>query len=175
MKLILSVLSSFLSLNSYANTLTLGQEAPGFKLQNQAHETISLSDYQDHWVVLYFYPKDETPGCTTEACSFRDNVNRLIQQKAVILGISLDDVKSHQKFSQKHNLPFNLLSDPEGKVAEKYGALLDLLVFKMAKRHSFIINPEGKIVKIYRNVDPEKHVGDVMNDLKVFQSSKTAP
>ncbi|BCN93085.1 peroxiredoxin [Thiomicrorhabdus immobilis] len=121
-------------------------------------------------MVLYFYPKDDTPGCTTEACSFRDNINRLIAQDAVVLGVSLDSQKSHAEFAENHKLPFDLLADESGKVAKSYGALLDLKVFKYAKRHSFIINPQGHIAKIYRDVNPKQHVREVLQDLHSLQT-----
>ena len=152
-----------------ASELKIGDKAPEFKLLNQAGETISLNQYNDKWIVLYFYPKDDTPGCTEEACSFRDNINRLIAQKAVVLGVSLDSQESHAKFAKEYGLPFNLLADEGGEVTKQYGALLDLKVVKFAKRHSFIINPQGNIAKIYRSVNPKQHVRDVMKDLKTLQ------
>ncbi|WP_321322831.1 peroxiredoxin [Thiomicrorhabdus sp.] len=153
-----------------ANELKIGDTAPDFQLLNQHGEKISLSSQRGHWVVLYFYPKDDTPGCTTEACSFRDNINKLIAQKAVILGVSVDDTASHKAFAEKHDLPFSLLADVNGDVARKYDAILDLKVIKFAKRNSFIIDKEGRIAKIYRDVNPREHVRIVMADLKKLQS-----
>ena len=169
----LLLILTFFSGTSFAssNELKLGDVAPAFELVDQFNERISLESQQGKWVVLYFYPKNDTPGCTTEACSFRDNINKLIAQKAVILGVSVDDQASHVAFSKKYNLPFSLLADEEGKIAAQYGAILDLKFMKFAKRHSFIINPQGKIVKIYRSVDPDNHVREVMADLKVLQRS----
>ncbi len=155
--------------SGWAAQLAVGEEAPAFALTNQHGKVVRLSDYRGQWVVLYFYPKDDTPGCTTEACSFRDNINRLIQRQAVLIGVSLDDSASHKAFAEKHQLPFNLLSDPDGKVAEQYGSLGDYFLFKLAKRHSFIISPDGKIAKIYRDVDPEDHVAIVLKDLTTLQ------
>ena len=100
--------------------IQLGQSAPDFTLVDQHNKQHTLSDYQGQWVVVYFYPKDDTPGCTTEACSFRDAINHIIAKRAVVFGISLDDVESHQKFSKKNNLPFSILSDADGKVAKQY-------------------------------------------------------
>lgn len=165
------LLPALFSWNAYAQNLQVGQDAPDFSLLNQDGKTLTLSNLKGQWVVLYFYPKNDTPGCTTEACSFRDNINRLIKQQATIIGISLDSVESHQAFRQKHTLPFDLLSDPDGKVSAQYDSLRDLLVFKMAKRHSFIINPEGKLVKIYQDVDPQTHVHEVLKDLKQLQTA----
>lgn len=162
---------SFLPFLAQANNLTLGDTAPDFKLTNQHQETISLSDYRGQWVVLYFYPKNDTPGCTTEACSFRDNINALIAQQAVVLGVSVDNAESHKAFTEKYNLPFSLLSDPKAEVAANYGALLNLGLIKFAKRHSFIIAPDGRIAKIYRDVNPDNHVRDVMADLKLLQAN----
>ena len=162
---------TLVTLSAQAAPLSIGAPAPDFALYNQHHERIKLSDEQGKWVVLYFYPKNDTPGCTTEACSFRDNVNKLIQKKAVILGVSVDSLDSHQAFSQKYKLPFSLLPDADGKVAKKYDALNDFIVFKFAKRHSFIIDPTGRIAKIYRDVDPQKHVGIVLKDLTILQKA----
>lgn len=153
-----------LSSNAQAE-LNIGDSAPTFSLINQHQETVSLDDYRGQWVVVYFYPKDDTPGCTTEACSFRDNINALIAQKAVILGISVDSVDSHKDFAKKFKLPFSLLSDETGAVAKQYDALLNLGVMQFTKRHSFIIDPEGKIVKIYRSVNPSTHVAEVLQEI----------
>lgn len=158
-----------------AATLKVGEIAPDFTLKNQNEKLVSLSQFKGHWVVLYFYPKDETPGCTTEACSFRDNINQLIAQQATILGISVDSVDSHQSFKSKHKLPFDLLADPNGLVAKQYNSLLDLFVIKFAKRHTFIINPQGRIAKIYHDVDPKTHVKTVLKDLKALQQNASKP
>ena len=170
---IVALFSSFFNTSvSAANSdLKVGDMAPAFELVNQFGETISLESQQGQWVVLYFYPKNDTPGCTTEACSFRDNINALIAQEAVILGVSADDKASHAEFAKKYKLPFSLLADEDTQVASLYGSVLDLKVVKFAKRHSFIIDPQGKIAKIYRDVDPDKHVREVMADLKQFQDS----
>ncbi|WP_322521444.1 peroxiredoxin [Guyparkeria halophila] len=149
--------------------LTVGDAAPAFTLPDQQGESRSLADYHGQWLVLYFYPKDDTPGCTTEACSFRDNINRLIAQDAAVLGVSMDSVASHAEFAREYELPFPLLADPEGEVVERYGALSDFLVVKFAKRQTFIIDPVGNIAKIYRKVNPEEHVRDVLDDLKVLR------
>ncbi|WP_199774074.1 peroxiredoxin [Thiomicrorhabdus sp. Milos-T2] len=163
---------SFLSNVFAANSeLAVGDKAPSFTLLNQSAKNISLQDYQGKWVVLYFYPKDDTPGCTTEACSFRDNINHLIAQQAVVLGVSLDSQKSHEEFAKTHNLPFDLLADESGEVTKQYGSLLDLKILKFAKRHSFIIDPKGHIAKIYRDVNPKEHVAKVMEDLQQLQKN----
>ncbi|SFV80056.1 Thiol peroxidase, Bcp-type [hydrothermal vent metagenome] len=118
---------------------------------------------------MYFYPKDDTPGCTTEACSFRDAINHIVAKRAIVFGISLDDVESHQQFSKKNKLPFSILSDPGGKVAKQYDSLADYWIVKFAKRNSFIVNPAGNIVKIYKGVDPQTHVQEVLKDLSALQ------
>ncbi len=151
--------------------LGVGDPAPAFTLPDQHAEPRSLSDYRGGWLVLYFYPKDDTPGCTTEACSFRDNINRLIAQNTAILGVSMDSVESHAAFAKEYELPFPLLADPEGEAVEAYGALSDYLVLKFAKRQTFIIDPAGKIAKIYRKVNPDEHVQDVLNDLRALQAN----
>lgn len=160
-----------LSTSAFADNLKIGDPAPEFRLIDQHQQTIQLSQFKNQWVVLYFYPKNDTPGCTTEACSFRDNINALIAQQAVVLGVSTDSKESHQAFAKKYALPFSLLSDPDAEVAHIYGAALNLGLIKFAKRHSFIINPQGQIAKIYREVDPDQHVREVMRDLKTLQSS----
>ncbi len=159
----------FMSTAVLASEIKLGQLAPEFTLVNQHGENISLKSKRGQWVVLYFYPKNDTPGCTTEACGFRDNINRLIAQKATVLGVSVDTQQSHQAFAEKYRLPFPILADEDGAVAEKYGSLLNLIVVKFAKRHSFIIDPQGRIAKIYRYVNPDMHVREVMHDLKKLQ------
>jgi len=152
--------------------IDVGDPAPAFALPDQDGETRSLSDYRGQWLVLYFYPKDDTPGCTTEACSFRDNINRLIAQDAAVLGVSMDSVESHAAFAAEHELPFPLLADPEGEAVRAYGALSDFMVIKFAKRQTFIIDPDGRIARVYRKVDPDEHVQDVLDDLKALQGGK---
>lgn len=166
-------LLSLFSLNVSAADLKAGDQAPEFTLPNQEGKEVNLSDYKGQWVVLYFYPKNDTPGCTAEACSFRDNINRLIAQQATILGVSIDDVASHESFKSKYKLPFDLLADAEGTVTESYNALLNLKFIKFAKRHSFIIDPNGRLAKVYRDVNPDTHVRDVIKDLKDLQTSSS--
>ncbi len=156
--------------SALAESILVGQLAPDFKLPDQQDKYLQLSDLRGQWVVLYFYPKDETPGCTKEACSFRDNIGRITAKNTVVLGVSVDDAESHSAFAEKHRLPFKLLSDKDGKIAEQYGALRNLLFLKIAKRHSFIINPEGKVAKIYRKVSPANHVSEIVSDLDELQS-----
>ena len=142
-----------------------GAAAPGFQLRDQHGRMHALSDYLGRWVVVYFYPRDDTPGCTAEACAFRDDIGRLKQMQVVLLGISLDSVDSHRKFADRHGLPFPLLADPRGKVAAAYGALWSLGPIRFARRHSFIIDPEGRVARIYRSVRPGGHSDAVIRDL----------
>ena len=160
----------FVVSSALADSISVGQFAPDFKLPDQQNQNVQLSGLRGQWVVLYFYPKDQTPGCTKEACSFRDNISGITAKNAIVLGVSVDDSESHSAFAEKNDLPFKLLSDTDGKVAEQYGALRNLWVTKIAKRHSFIIDPEGKIAKIYRKVSPASHVGEIVTDLGELQS-----
>ena len=167
------LITGFLGLFSQSQAaIQLGQSAPDFTLTDQHNKQHTLSNYQGQWVVVYFYPKDDTPGCTTEACSFRDAINHIIAKRAVVFGISLDDVESHQRFSKKNSLPFSILSDPDGKVAKQYDSLGDYWVVKFAKRNSFIVNPAGDIAKIYKSVDPQTHVTTVLKDLSNLQKAQ---
>lgn len=149
-----------------AEALQLNSVAPDFALSDQYQKTHSLPDYLGKWLVLYFYPKDDTPGCTTEACNFRDDIVEIRALGAEVLGVSVDNAESHARFAEKHGLPFALLSDPEGTVAKQYGSLMSLGPLKLAKRHSFIIDPEGKVAKIYRKVNPANHSDEIIADLK---------
>ena len=152
--------------------IVVGKPAPDFTLTDQNTQSQTLSKMKGKWVVLYFYPKDETPGCTAEACSFRDNIVAIKSKNTVVWGVSVDNNQSHADFAKNHHLPFTLLADPNGNVAKKYGSLRNLFVFKIAKRHSFIIDPKGKIAKIYRNVNPKAHVAEIIKDLQILQGKK---
>ncbi|MCI5969309.1 thioredoxin-dependent thiol peroxidase [Helicobacter sp.] len=150
--------------------LQLNQEAPLFSLPNQDNAEISLRDFRGSFVVLYFYPKDKTPGCTTEACDFRDSMESLNALNAVVLGISPDSVKSHQSFIQKEGLNFTLLSDSEKAVLKSYGAWgLKKLYGKEYEgviRSTFIINPEGRIAFFWKNVKVNGHIEAIKEKLK---------
>lgn len=143
-----------------------GKAAPEFKLQDQNGDWHALEDYRGQWLALYFYPKDDTPGCTTEACNFRDNIYAYKAIGAAIVGVSLDDVESHAEFASKYKLPFTILSDTDKSVSKAYNVLRNYMLVKIASRQSFLINPEGVIVKHYAKVDPEKHSEEVLHDLK---------
>ena len=147
----------------------VGDKSPNFSLQDQNNITHTLSDYEGQWVVLYFYPKDDTPGCTTQACDFRDAVKRIIASKSVVFGLSLDSVASHKLFAEKYNLPFSLLADETGEVSKLYDSLRKLLGY--AKRNTFIVDPKGNIAKIYLSVNPKTHSEMVLNDLNSIQKA----
>ncbi len=153
-------------------SLKSGQSAPAFTLPDSFNRHHSLTDYVGSWLILFFYPKDNTPGCTVEACNFRDRYPEIVIEHTQIIGINTDKSESHQKFIDKYQLPFTLLSDLDGKISAKYGALFKLGPIKFSKRQSYIIDPEGKIVKIYRKVTPSKHVTQVINDLKTLKSQQ---
>jgi peroxiredoxin Q/BCP len=150
--------------------LKAGDTAPKFTLKNQDGENISLSDFKGKAVVLYFYPKDNTPGCTTESCNFRDEFPKFGKMNAEIIGISADSVKSHKKFVDKFNLPFNLLSDESREVIDKYDVWHEKSLFGRKYmgivRTTFIINPSGKISKIFEKVNVDGHNNEVMEALK---------
>lgn len=148
-----------------------GQKAPDFRLQDQNGKWHTPADHHGHWLVMYFYPKDFTPGCTTEVCTFRDDVAKLRQAGADVVGVSLDDVKSHAEFAEKYHVPFPLLSDADTKTAQTYGVLTSKLGFKYALRTTFLIDPQGKVAKVYTDVDPETNSTQVLADIKTLKAS----
>ena len=147
----------------------VGSSAPAFHLQDQAAVWHDLRDYRGKWLVLYFYPKDDTPGCTTQACEFRDNIFAFNKLGAVIVGISVDDVASHRQFAEEHSLPFSLLADSTKETAKSYGVLHNALgIMEIAARETFIIDPQGRIAKHYVEVDPKGHSQTVLADLRAL-------
>ena len=157
----------------HADSPMVGSMAPAFKLQDQSGQWHSLDEYKGKWLALYFYPKDNTPGCTTQACEFRDNVFAFRDAGAVIVGISLDDVASHKKFAEEHGLPFTLLADSTKQTAKAYGVLTKMMgIMEVAQRDTFLIDPTGKIVKHYVRVDPKGHSQIVLADIKALQAKK---
>ncbi|WP_299486028.1 thioredoxin-dependent thiol peroxidase [Acaryochloris sp. IP29b_bin.137] len=150
-------------------TLEVGEDAPGFILPDANGKQVDLQGFRGQWVVLYFYPRDNTPGCTKEACGFRDLYTHYEDKQVVILGISGDDGKSHQKFIDKQSLPFILLSDLDLSVAKAYQAYGPKKFmgkeYEGIYRHTFLIDPDGKFAKIYRKVKPAQHASDVLSDL----------
>jgi peroxiredoxin Q/BCP len=143
----------------------VGAAAPAFRLQDQTGAWRSLGDYSGKWLVLYFYPKDDTPGCTTQVCAFRDEITRVRQAGAEVVGVSLDDVRSHEAFAAKHHVPFPLLADVDGGAATAYGVLTTRGGFRYARRDTFVIDPSGRVAKHYPSVDPKENVGQVIADL----------
>jgi peroxiredoxin Q/BCP len=147
------------------SALDAGTPAPAFRLQDQNGDWHALEDYRGQWVAMYFYPKDDTPGCTREACAFRDDIFKFKKMGVKILGVSLDDVESHQEFAEKYSLPFTLLSDADGKTAGEYGVLRNYGAASMASRQTFLIDPEGRIARHYPKVNPDAHSVQVLTDL----------
>jgi thioredoxin-dependent peroxiredoxin len=142
-----------------------GSAAPDFTLASQESAAVSLKDYRGSWVVLYFYPKDQTPGCTREAHNFQLDQAKYAERHAVVLGVSVDSVDSHKKFCAKEGLNFKLLADSDGKVSRAYGSLTNLGVVKFAARHTFLIDPGGKVARAYTSVDPARHSEEVLDAL----------
>lgn len=170
LKVILTVLLSTLALACAPQAIPddqplAGESAPAFRLQDQNNSWHSLADYRGEWVVMFFYPKADTPGCTTEACAFRDDIFKFKKLGARILGVSLDDVASQKQFADKYSLPFPLLSDADKETAEAYGVLKDVGVTQYARRQTFIVGPDGIIRRHYPEVDPETHSATVLKDL----------
>ena len=146
-----------------------GQKAPDFKLQASNGETVSLQSIKGKRVVIYFYPKDDTPGCTVEACGLRDNIKKIEKKDAIVLGVSPDDVKSHNKFIDKFKLPFILLSDVDKKMCTDYGVWVEKSMYGKkymgVARTTFIIGPDSKIEKVYEKVKPDVHTDEILEFL----------
>lgn len=170
--LLLIAIMGYRSYASVSSRLIVGDDAPNFKLNDAKGKSHALSDYHGQYLVLYFYPKDDTPGCTKEACHFRDDMTQLEKLGAKVVGVSVDSKESHEKFAKKYHLPFTLLADTDGKVANSYHALTNLYITKIAKRYTFLIDPNGKIKKIYTNVDVSNHSQQIIDDLKTIQGKE---
>jgi len=149
-----------------ANAQTVGEPAPAFDLPDQYGDRHTLDDFTGRWLVVYFYPKADTPGCTTEACNFRDNIYAIRGAGADVVGISVDTVEDQRAFSDKYKLPFPVLSDVGGQASSAYGVLREMGSMDFAGRETFPIDPEGLVVKHYEQVDPETHTQDVVADLQ---------
>jgi thioredoxin-dependent peroxiredoxin len=152
--------------------LANGTKAPNFNLPNANGEMVSLASLQGSWVVLYFYPRDDSPICTKQACAFRDDMYKLEKLGAKVVGVSIDDGKSHADFAKKYSLPFPLLSDRDGLVASEYGALTNFGILKMAKRYTFLIDNNGVLQKTYLTVDTSKHSQQIIDDLSALTAAK---
>lgn len=154
------------------------RKAPSFSLLDQTSTAQTLKQYMGKWVLLYFYPKDDTPGCTKEACMIAEVYSDFKKLGVVVLGVSKDIPKSHQKFAAKYNLPFTLLSDPTMNMMDQYGAFVEKTMYgktvRGTKRISYLINPTGKIAKVYPDVDPASHALELLKDIKLLKKQATA-
>lgn len=174
-RVILGLVAAGFAAAAFAEPPAAGAPAPAFELPDQTGTTRRLADYRDRWLVLYFYPRDDTPGCTKQACAFRDDIARLRAVGAEVVGVSVDSVESHAEFAAKHTLPFPLLADTEGKLADAYGALRTLGPIRMARRHTFVIDPQGRIAARFLDVDPERDSAQVLAALADLQKPTPAP
>lgn len=171
---VIAVVLVFLVLRRKASAAAFpspGTDAPDFTLKSQDATPVSLKDFRGKWIVLYFYPKDLTPGCTIEARNFQRDLSKYEQRNAVIFGVSVQDPNSHQNFCAKERLNFRLLADQERKASAAYGSLSDLLVTTISARHTFLIDPEGKIAKVYDKVSVGSHSEQVLADLDSLQKA----
>lgn len=158
-------LAALITAPALAGKPAAGDMAPAFELLDQNGKTHSIDDYRGKWVVMYFYPKDDTPGCTTEACAFRDDIFKFRRMGVTILGVSVDDVKSHAEFAEKYSLPFPLLADTEKTASKAYGVLKNYGVIRLSSRQTFVIDPDGRIAKHYPKVDPDTHSAQLQADI----------
>jgi thioredoxin-dependent peroxiredoxin len=179
-KVLLAVIGLVLVLAGYtltrgadSKTPVVGSAAPDFTLNSQDGKPVSLRDFRGKWVVLYFYPKDFTSGCTTEAHNFQRDLAQYERKHAVIVGVSVQSADSHKEFCAKEGLNFKLLADIDHTASEEYGSLMNFGVAKLSARHTFLIDPDGTIVKEYMNVNPGKHSDEVLAALTELQSSAT--
>jgi len=163
MKALMSIVLNVISVAAIA--ATAGSAAPQFSAKNQDGKVITLNDYKGKFVVLYFYPKDETPGCTKEACSFRDQYKEFEKQGAVVIGVSVQDAKSHRSFKNNHHLPFDLIVDSDGSIAKSFG-VERYPAIGLLKRQSVLIDRDGKILKFYEDVNPDTHTAEVLKDIQ---------
>lgn len=172
MKKLLVSLILLMSLPFALASVQPGEVAPAFRLQDQTGAWRSLSDYRGKWVVLYFYPKDNTPGCTTQACELRDDIFAFRRANAVVLGVSVDQIDSKEAFAKEHSLPFPVLSDATTETTKAYGSLTSYPQFKLfniSRRDTFIIDPQGRIAKRFDNVNPDGHSKMVLAELTALQ------
>jgi peroxiredoxin Q/BCP len=152
-------------------TPRIGMAAPDFTLNSQENKPVSLHDFKGKWVVLYFYPKDFTSGCTVEAHNFQRDLAEYEKRNAVILGVSMQDEKSHQEFCTKEGLNFKLLADTKAEVSDKYDSTINLGVAKLSSRHTFLVDPQGTLKQVWLKVDVQKHSGEVLAAIDEAQSA----
>jgi len=145
-----------------------GDAAPGFTLPDQNAKPHTLEEFRGKWLVMYFYPRDDTPGCVEQAMQFRNTMREIEGLGAAVCGISVDDSASHAAFARKYNLPFALLADRSGQVAARYGSLLNLGVFRIARRNTFLVDPGGRVAKVYVGVNAGRNARDVAEDLRAI-------
>ena len=167
---VMALVLFFWSQSAGADTPKAGQQAPDFRLLDQNGKTHTLADFRGKWLVLYFYPKDDTPGCTEQACKFRDDLHKLTALGAQVVGVSVDDTASHTEFAKKYNLPFPLLADSEAETAARYDSLTNLGIIKFARRNTFLIDPQGKIAKVYLSANTSRNSIEVIEDLKKLKA-----
>ena len=171
---LLLLLTGFYSARGAGNSPAVGMAAPDFTLNSQEGTQVSLHDFHGKWVVLYFYPKDFTSGCTIEAHNFQRDLPEYELKNAVILGVSVQSSTSHKEFCAKEGLNFKLLADTNHQVSSAYGSVMNLAVMKLSARHTFLLDPEGVIVKVFLDVNPSKHSQDVLAALTHLQPSAPA-
>jgi len=173
--LILLLASAALWLARASPRLPTGSPAPDFALLDQQGQIRRLSDYSGRWLVLYFYPRDDTPGCTEQACRLRDDIGIFGDLGAAVVGVSVGDARSHAEFAHKFSLPFPLLADADGRTALAYGCLLNFGVARFARRHTFIIGPDGRLAAHFDRVDPATHARQVADSLRRLQGIAEPP
>jgi thioredoxin-dependent peroxiredoxin len=166
--------AAYNALHASGKAPAVGEAAPDFTLMSQEGQPVNLHEFRGKWVVLYFYPKDFSSGCTVEAHNFQRDLAQYDQKGVAIVGVSVDSFASHQKFCTKEGLNFKLLADPDHKVSDEYGSIMNLGIKKLSSRHTFIINPDGVIVKEYLDVNPGKHSEEVLADLTQLQQAPAA-
>jgi peroxiredoxin Q/BCP len=170
-KIFLSAIVGLITLAFVQAAETQKQPAPDFSLTTSDGSQVSLKDYRGKWVVLYFYPKDFTSGCTMEAKNFQRDLTKYGEAGAVVLGVSVDTAQSHKDFCAKEGLNFKLLADPDARVSTEYGSVMDYKGEKLAARNTFIINPQGEVAKVYTGVKPAEHSEQVLKDLAELKKS----
>jgi thioredoxin-dependent peroxiredoxin len=170
--LVISALVST-SAGAFGDAPAVGDLAPDFKLTSNEGKLSALGDFKGQWLVLYFYPKDFTSGCTLEAHNFQQDLEKYQKLNAVIVGVSVDTADSHKSFCEKEGLNFKLLSDPDGKVSDQYGSVMEYNGAKLSARNTFIINPEGKIAKVFMKVNPKVHSEEVLTALGELQTKSS--